>query len=326
MTQGTRTMRKALSIAALGALVTLPALLAAQLPAGPFDGPALWTDPVPGNWLIRVKGTNLCVARASGAIRAQLPHLVLEPCNAVVGEQWLELVPNGTTSTPLDGASTVTWRIMSRQKCLTAARGVLFGAPAVDEVDCGSRDGIPAMSSRMGAADQTWRLQFRPDAANPGAVGPRPFVQIRLADGRCWSAQGRDLRAGVQLVMDPCADQVGQQFEVVNRQTGVMTEPNQTAIAEFGWTGLPQPRGFQLSHFRAMPRLNLPSGDYTQGLATANDQGLACAQACADDASCKGFTWVDPRARGGQAMCYKKDTLNQPVADNFSNSGIVRPR
>ena len=61
------------------------------------------------------------------------------------------------------------------------------------------------------------------------------------------------------------------------------------------------------------------------GIATANDRGAACAQACADDDQCKGFTWVDPRARGGTAMCYKKNRLNGPVADNFTNSGIVRP-
>ena len=302
-----RKIRIAAGLAALAA----PAMLA----AGQFAGPDLWTDPAPGTYQLKVEGTNLCLQRESGATRAQLPHLVLRACNATLFDQSIELVPNGTSAAALDGASQVTWRIMTRQKCMTAARGVVFGPPAVDEVECGFRNGDPLLV-HMGAADQTWRLR---------QAGAGRAVEIRLDDGRCWTPQGGELREGVQLTMEACGSRGGQRFEIFGQQGDVATIDNSESAEDFGWMRLPNPVP-PVTRFRAMPRQNLPSGDYTSGIPTANDRGQACAQACADDVQCKGFTWVDPRARGGQAMCYKKNVLNAPVADNFTHSGIVRPR
>jgi hypothetical protein len=287
----------------------LPALLA----AGPFAGPDLWGDPAPGVYQVRAEGTNLCLQRQSGAIRTQLPHLVLRACNTAQFDQTIEFVPNGTAAEPLTGASPVTWRIMTREKCLTAARGVVFGAPAIDELDCGTRNS-DALLAHKGAADQTWRL--RRNGASIEIVG---------GDGRCWTPQGAALRDGVAMTLETCGSRGGQRFEIFGQRSDVMAFDNADAAEEFGWLRLPSPRPVP-ARYRSMPGQNLPSGDYTTGIATANDRGAACAQACADDAQCKGFTWVDPRARGGTAMCYKKNALNAPVADNFTYSGIVRPR
>lgn len=309
-------MRKLTKLVLAACALIAPSMTQAQFPQGGFMGPSLWTDPIPGSYLIGVESSGLCVMRVPGETRSILAHAVLRPCDAGLFNQSIELVPNGMSDAPIDGATAVTWRIMINRECLTIARGVLIGAPAIDQISCGSRDGAP-FDSLMGAPDQTWRLR------RTGIAG---HFQVRSADGRCWTAQGGNLVAGNQLVMEPCDGRRGQDFEFAAIQGDVGNELNDLAVKHFGWFRLPTPHGFTPTRYRAMPRLNLPSGDYAAGIETANDGGLQCAQLCADDAACKGFTWVDPRARGGHPMCYKKNTLNPPVTDDFTNSGIIRPQ
>ncbi|MBN8501574.1 MAG: PAN domain-containing protein [Sphingomonadales bacterium] len=303
-------MRKFVAVAAALAALASPALLL----AGPFAGPDLWTDPAPGPHLVRAQGVNLCAEREGDGAITRLPRLVLRPCDPNNFDQHLEFVPNGvTTAAPLN-ASSVVWRIMTREKCLTSARGVVFGPPAVDEVTCDTRPGD--LPQRLGSADQNWFLVRVPDVGH---------YQVTGFDGRCWTAQGGDFREGVQLVMERCGAHRGQRFKVGALLGDVSTQPNLLAAEEFGWQRVTRPIPGGHARFRAMPGQNLPSGDYTTGIATADDRGQACAQLCAEDNQCRGFTWVDPRARGGAAMCYKKNALNAPVTDNFTNSGIVRP-
>lgn len=319
-------MHRMLKFAALGAVLGLTGLALAQPLPPNFFGPELWTDPAPAIYRIKAAGSDLCVNREPGSTSTELPHMVLRPCATPIAFQSIALTPvtwqgipneaTGTAPSPFNQPSFVTWRMTTpfNGRCLTAARGVVFGPPAVDEVECGrNADGIP-----RGISDQMWYLV---------RSGPVHTFQIRdFLHARCWTAQGGQVRSGVSVVLERCnAATGGQNFVIADPHADLVEDYNRRDALEFGWLPIPGMGSSPPARFRSMPRLNLPSGDYTQGLATANDQGLACAQACADDASCKGFTWVDPRARGGQAMCYKKNSLNQPVADNFTNSGIVRP-
>lgn len=309
-------MRKLLSRAALAAAIALPATLFAGLPTTPFEGPDIWTDPVPGEHRIVAAGTNLCATRKPGAITTQLPHIVLEPCSNPIAWQSIMLAPNGTTTQSLDMASPVTWRMTTpnNSSCLTAARGVIFGAPAVDEIACAPN----ADPVRRGAADQTWRLRHR---------GAFHTFELRTLDGRCWTAQGGTPRAGVQVVLERCSDLTGGQQWVIGEPQGGWLDPANRASAEaFGWLPIEAVSGGSPGLFRSLRHLNLPSGDYTPGIATLDDEGMECARMCIADQACLAYTWVDPRARGGQAMCYKKNSYSQAVADNFTNSGIVRPR
>lgn len=309
-------MRKYLLTAALAAGLALPALLVAQLPAGPFAGPDIWTDPVPAEYRIKAAGTELCVRREAGAIGTQVPHMVLRACTMPIGMQSVTLSPNGITAEPLDRTSPVTWRMTTpvNSNCLTAARGVIFGAPAVDELACTPG----ATPSRSGGPDQTWRLRRR---------GAFNTFEIRTADGRCWTAQGGQPRDGVQVVLERCSDlSGGQQWLIADPQSFGSDPGNDAAAREFGWLPIPGVNSGSPGQFRSLRHLNLPSGDYTSGIATANDEGMECARLCIADSQCLAYTWVDPRARGGQAMCYKKNAYSTVVADNFTNSGIVRPR
>nr|WP_088311291.1 PAN domain-containing protein [Novosphingobium sp. B 225] len=298
------------------ALAVLPTAVLADFVTGGFLGPDLWTDPAPGGYSFKLAGTNLCAQREAGATRAIQPHLVLRTCNAALFDQDIELVPNGTTRNPLTLASPVTWRIQTRQKCMTVARFVVFGPPAVDELDCGTRAEAADNPARIGADDQTWRLRQR---------GGTDQFEIRAQDNRCWTAQGSQPRDGVQLVMEPCNDSLVQRFELARPRSGVITPVNRRAAEDFGWFSLD--RQFSPFLFRSLPRLNIESNDLPGGAGpTANDSGLACARACAQNFQCRAYTWVDPRARGGTPMCYQKSGINAlPVADNFTMSGIVVP-
>lgn len=316
-------MRNLIKSAALTAALGLAALAPAQQPSRTFNGPELWTDPAPAIYRIKAAGTDLCAWREGGAISSQLPHLVLRPCAASLGFQSIALTPSSwqgipqeaTNPDPMEQPLFVTWRMTTpfNGHCLTAARGVVFGPPAVDEIVCGrAADGVLA-----GSADQLWYL-VRSGAEHTFSI--RDFLE-----GRCWTAQGGTPRSGVQLVLERCGAMAGQQFVIDQQEADLVELHNREAALDFGWLPIDGMGSAPPARFRSMPGINLPSGDYTQGIETANDRGAACASLCAQDDRCRGFTWVDPRARGGRAMCYKKDAINAPVLDNFTNSGIVRP-
>lgn len=307
-------MRKTFFLVALAAAAFAPALLTAAIPTTPFEGPDLWTDPAPATHRIKALGTDLCVTRAAGST-ARLPFLELRRCTSPIAWQAISLAPNGTTDAPLPLASPVTWRMTTpnNSRCLTAARGVLFGPPAVDELPCAQ----PEMALARGGADQSWRLRQR---------GGRQVFEIRTLDGRCWSAQGGTAREGVQVVLERCDPAArGQQWVIGEPAGSVIDRQDEQAAEAFGWITVPRPGTLANHRFRPLRRLNIPSNDYTQGIATIDDQGEECAQLCAEDSRCRAFTWVDPRARGGTAMCYKKSGYGALEADNFTYSGIVRP-
>lgn len=304
------------------ALLAASSLALAQQPSRTSNGPELWTDPAPAVYRIRAAGTDLCATREAGALRTQLPHLVLRPCASPIGFQAIALSPFswqslGTTDASNDPFAQplfVFWRMTTpfNSNCLTAARGVVFGAPAVDELACESGpDGAPS-----GANDQLWNLRQR---------GAARTFEIRTLDRRCWTAQGGELRSGVQLVLERCDERPGQLWTIAEPQGDVIEEFNRQAAVDFGWLPIENRGSSPPFRVRAMPGTNLPSGDYTQGIETANDQGRECAQICAADDRCRGFTWVNPVQRQGRAMCYKKEALNTPVQDPFTVSGIIRP-
>lgn len=304
----------ALALAVLAGLV--PAALRAD-PETPFLGPEPWTDIAPATYQIRSAFSTLCIEHEGFVPRIRKPYLRVQTCGADLASQHFELVPNGTTTVEVGLASNVTWRIMNfRGDCATTARGVLIGPPSIDSLECGTRPAFADNPALIGAADQTWRLRH---------VGPVGKFMIWGPNNHCWTIRGEPRSPGAEVVSEPCDGRAGQWWEFGAPKLDVTGDANQAAAEAFGWFRFSRPPGFTPARFRSMRKLNLPSGDYTGGIATADDQGAECANLCAADNRCVAFTWVDPRARGGTAMCYKKNVINRPVADNFTNSGIIRP-
>lgn len=280
-----------------------------------FAGPLVWSDLAPATYQVRVSGTSLCATRTTGAWIGQLPHLKLQVCNSTIFGQSIEFAPNGIADSVIPGGSTISWRIMNSGKCLTVARAVVFGAPAIDFHDCGVRSNIVGESPVFrGADDQTFRLV---------RLSGDDF-QIRTQDNRCWSVTGQTISAGAQMSIEPCDGRSGQRFALFSRIDGLRETINNQSADHFGWLRFSSVPDGTIDRFRTMPRFNLPSADYSWAT-TANDQGQECALRCAADGRCRSFTWVDPRNRGGTPMCYLKNAINTPVADAMTMSGIVRP-
>lgn len=269
---------------------------------------AIWTDPSPGEYDV-MPGQGMCLERVSGGSIFVAPHLAIGACNPALFGQSLEVAPVGREGSTAGGATNVTWRVTNGNECATVARGVVFGPPRVDMLPC---DPNGPDRNTAGARDQ--RFTLRP------AGGGQVFVVTQ--DGRCWTAEGSSPRVSGKIFVENCDGRGGQSF-TLNRSGMLMTEINRASALAFGWTTVQTNSVFD-RQFRIASHY-LPSGDYTTGIATANDQGVECARLCTADINCKGYTWVDPRNRGGTPMCYKKNRLNAPVADAMSQSGIVRP-
>lgn len=69
-----------------------------------------------------------------------------------------------------------------------------------------------------------------------------------------------------------------------------------------------------------VPGTDLMGGDY-KGFALDAASPETCRQACADDAKCKSFTYVNPGVKGPAAMCYLKDSVPASTANACCTSG-----
>lgn len=296
----TKSARKS---AIFGMALLAPVALIAQ------SSSPLWVDPAPGTYSI-MPASGMCLERAGRGSLLVEPHVQIGACDSSLFFQDIEMAPVGRSGPVTATISSTTWRFMVGNECATVARNVVFGAPRVDMLRC---DGDGPDRTFAGAADQKFLIERQ------GGLN----IRIRTTDGRCWTSEGSNVRVSAKIMVEPCDGRAGQTFTL--RQTDGVTEfINQDAAARFGWQRV-EATDHDADRQFVLPRFNLPSGDYTSGLPTANDGGVECARLCVRDASCRGYTWVDPRNRGGTPMCYKKNQLNEPVADAMTNSGIIRP-
>jgi hypothetical protein len=246
-----------------------------------------------------------------------MPYLQTRTCNAAVFDQSFELSP-AAVDTPLWPATTnVRWRVTIRGECAGVARGVLIGAPRIDINPCG----MPAFTGGNPA--------YRGDLDQHVIMVRMAFdrYRFRVADGRCWSVGGA-VQDGAQLQLEPCDGRPGQSFQLI-RQMGVADPQNQTAADLFGWIQIGArelPIGGQAApdRFRRLSRFDLPGSDIAN-FQTANDRGRSCAIACAGNAQCRAFTWVQAGAQFDQPWCWLKEAVPVPVANGKMVSGIMRP-
>lgn len=319
--------------ATLAAVLTAPTALQAQgqgdltavqtssaraleyMPRDTFWGPEYWTDPAPATYALSAVGSaNLCVARFPGDIRAQVPYLKLKPCNTDDFDQNLEFAP-AAIDTPLYPATTnVRWRVNARGECAGIARGVLIGPPRVDFNPCG----MPAFTG----GDATHRGDLDQHVIMVRTGGNR--FRLRTNEGRCWTVQGGNMSPGTQLVMEPCDGRAGQVF-AFTRTGPVIDGPNQQAADRFGWMPVRGGDAFlQPDRFRRASGIDMPGQDIAS-MTTANDRGQQCAVACAANAQCRAFTWVQAGVQGDQPMCWLKNGLPGQVPNSNTVSGILRP-
>lgn len=289
--------------ATIWAFLILMPLCGGQAYSAPL-GPLIWNTIAVGEYKVKVPDTNLCVARKPGSWVGQEAFLALETCGDFY-PQTFGFVPTAFEN------GIVKFRIKNRNHCATVARGVVFGAPSIDVRPCDLNN--QSQSDFNAAPDQRFTIEKSGSS-----------IIIRTLNNKCMTVQGGNFTIGTQIIEDTCNSSRSQQFSLQTDRSGLHIE-DINAMRGFGWkkvdgaSGLPNARAY----YREMPNMNLPAADYNW-FATDNDNGSKCAQKCSIDINCKGFTWVNPAARNGQAMCYLKNAINAPTIDNFTVSGQLR--
>ncbi len=283
----------------VAALIATPAISLAD-PIGPL----IWNTIPVGVYKLKVPDTNLCLGRTQRNWIGQEAFLSLSVCGDFY-PQSLGFVPTAFQN------SIVSFRIKNSNQCATVARGVVFGPPSIDMRNC---DGINPSSPDFNAApDQQFKVEMSGNT-----------VIVKTINNKCLSVQGGNFSVGTQIIEENCNSSAAQRFALIN-DYGALHIEDTNAMKAFGWQKVEGASGGAnaKTYYRTMPNLNLPSADYNW-FATLNDNGAQCAYKCSLDANCKGFTWVNPLVRNGQAMCYLKNAINTPTADNYTNSGFLR--
>ncbi len=290
--------------AIMGACIT-PSLSFADGEPTPFLGPQVWNSVPAGTYWLQAEGTNLCITRTSGTWIGQNTYFSTQTCGNLYGAS-LGIIPVSYRD------NKVAFRITNSNQCASVARGVVFGPPAIDSLNCESAN---SDEQALGAANDQKFTFIR---------NSNGTVKIITKENKCIGVQGQNPQIGNHLIQEDCTSIPSQNFKMIEISDALNITDNQ-ALRRFGWfrtqTGAfaNAPNTF----FRSMRGMNYPSGDY-RWFATDNDSGAKCAIECTRDNSCKAYTWVNPAARNGVPMCYLKNALNTPVPDAMTMSGFVR--
>lgn len=288
----------------MGACIT-PSLSFADGEPTPFLGPQVWNSVPAGVYKLQIEGTNLCITRTPRNWVGQNPFFSAQKCGNLYGA-FLGIIPVAFND------NKISFRITNSNNCATIARGVVFGPPALDAINCeGANREFPELSA---ANDQ--KFTFIRNANGT--------VKIITNENKCIGVQGGNPSENNQIIQENCTNISSQNFKMIEASDAInISDIN--ALKKFGWfhTQTGALANAPNTFFRSMRGMNYPSGDY-RWFATDNDSGSKCAIECTRDNSCKAYTWVNPAARNGVPMCYLKNALNTPVPDAMTMSGFVR--
>lgn len=296
-------------------ITSLPILglsAAAFAQTGFILSPSFWRGPIPGDYQVSpIDGAGLCVSFTQSTTTLRKNYLSLQTCPAIAPAS----DPSGSTSAAFRSLAVVPHpdgghRLTVRGGCATVARGVLFGAPAIDVLTC-DRQGTQS-AALDGSADQRFVLVSK---------GANAF-EIRTQSGKCIAPQGGPQAADTQMIEAPCNGQRDQIFNFTLAGS-VMDQRDVDALALFGWTRLGELTRSSLNPVaRIIPNRTLAGPAYSS-LQTANDDGRSCAILCVREARCKGFNWSKPSAPT-PLLCELKDTLSPTTANASFISGQLR--
>lgn len=304
-----------------------PVLLQIQRSRASYLGPDYWTDLAPATYSIRMPGTNLCLTRTSGALRAEMPYLRLRACAISTSldglsnsAQLIEAAPGAVDVPPAPGFSNVRWRFTTQNECAGSARNVWVGPPRVDLNPCDLMPYAGGDVAHRGAQDQLFFIR------KMSASGDVPRFQIRSPERKCWTVQGGEIRDGTQLVMEDCDGRAGQTFEF-RYFMSLVTQAERDAADKFGWKDAPgiSRNPNSADKFRDLPAIGIGNPGYTTA-PTANDLGSECAARCRADDNCRAFSWTQPSASSGPICKLTQEYWAHELVDApGTNSGIMRP-
>lgn len=278
----------------------------------------------PGVYLIRPLNAQLCLEQyAAGGL--ERPYIRLANCNLQVSNQHFALIPSVHTKATI--RTTASLGSQNRlTTCATVARGVVFGPPRIDLLDCD-----------FGPGDQSWFYVGNRDQRMELIWSPQKSAhEIKTNDGfgtmKCWAMRGDGNGVGTDVIQWDCNGQNDQFFNLVYLRpldAGVEAE----ALKAFEWLQTPDGP-------RKRPRvgaMDIPGGDYA-AFETINDSGEYCSMRCVESPECKAYTWKGPNyyfdplsnQPPTKPMCHLKSSVGQAFFRGVAKvhlirSGIVRP-
>lgn len=272
----------------------------------------------PGLYMIRALHSQWCL----GANKNEpVTYLDQKRCNATVPFAILPYAGGGyTIRVPANYGTTGATSIWA--SCATIARGVIFGPKRIDVLPCDFSLNARSWCD-VGANDQ--RFQF--NRAGPSVYAITNYdAGENYADG-CFDIRDQSRQIGADTIMFDCNEQANQRFELLYQGPLLDLDTEEIAcLRRQNWVSTPD--GLR----RTVPVMgvDLPGADL-ENRSTVDDQGLECAARCANNASCRSFTWVRPGLQeapdvnGTTAVCWLKSGVPDPTANPDTASGIVRP-
>jgi hypothetical protein len=155
-----------------------------------------WSDPIrSGFYLIHPVHSDLCLTQVPDAW-PRAAHLEQAPCVEDAPLQVFVVVVHGW---PPDFEATI--RIAANDTCATVARGVIFGPPAIDTLQCGDNT---AGACPFNANDQAFHFRRVADTDD--------VFEVRTSDEQCWDLRGGNTEPGGDLIRWQCHGGLNQHF------------------------------------------------------------------------------------------------------------------
>ncbi len=160
-----------------------------------------------GLFVLQAAHSDLCLAYVPDA-GLRVAHLEQAPCvedapvdvhSAVGRPQIFVVVQHGFVGYP------ATIRVSAANRCATVARGVVFGPPAIDVLQCG--DGAAGICE-FNADDQGFHFH------NVGLADGDDVVEVHTPDEQCWDVRGGDTAAGAEVIRWRCTGADNQRFRL----------------------------------------------------------------------------------------------------------------
>lgn len=155
-----------------------------------------WLIP-PGLYVIQPVHSDLCLTQLPDAW-PRVAHLEQAACVEGAPSQVFAVVEQGW---PPDFQATI--RVAATARCATVARGVIFGPPAIDTLQCGDN---AAELCLFNADDQGFHFRRVGPADSDGVF------EVRTSDEQCWDVRDANTAPGGDLIRWQCHGGPNQHF------------------------------------------------------------------------------------------------------------------
>lgn len=165
-----------------------------------------WREPIPsGLYAIQPVHSDLCLAQAPDAW-PRVAHLEQRPCVEGDPAQIFTVVEQGWPPDYMATIRVAATGVAAADACATVARGVIFGAPAIDTILCNGRG---ETACPFNADDQAFHFRRVGPVTGDDVVG---VFEVRAPDEQCWDVRDASTAPGGDLIRWQCHGGSNQHF------------------------------------------------------------------------------------------------------------------